>query len=236
MSIACAKQYTMTVNIPIVASAYWKLDEAAGNTNKADSVGTATLLRLGVTAPGTPALISLGVPFTALFGGKGYAVTNAALGHVVGDSYSLWGWFKLDQMGNGDGVGGPGVSVGHNFNRFIRITFGESVDPQPVKITTWDDTVYLATTLGAWHFFHLFYDNNFQQFGYSFDAGFETLLPTAEVYGAFATGSVTLEQRWTSFPNGSVTFDEIGFIKNQKLNLAQVNFLYNGGLGKTYPF
>lgn len=236
MAVVCTKEYSVKVIAPISVSAYWKLDEAAGNTNRADSVGTATLIRGGLTDAGTPALINLGVPFTAFFGGMGYTATNASLKHVVGDSYSLWGWFKLDQMGNGDAIGGPGIRIQHAFNRFIFISFGESLDPQPVKITTWNDTVYVATTLSAWHFFHLFFDNTLQQFGYSFDAGFETLLPTALVYGGFATGVVSLEQRWLSFPNGIVIFDEIGFSATKKLTSSQVNTLYNGGAGKTYPF
>lgn len=236
MSLACYKQYTVNVTVPITASAYWTLDEAAGSADRADSVGTADLLPLGITAPGAAGLISLGVPFTAVFGGKGYSATNAALGHVAGDSYSLWGWFKLDELGNGDGTGAPGVRIGHDFNRFIYIALGESIDPDPIKIETWNDTVYLPATLGAWTFFHLFYLVTLQQFGYSINAGFETVLPTAVVYGNYATGALTLEQRWTSFPNGSVTLDEIGFSKNHKLTSAEVNFLYNGGAGRTYPF
>lgn len=64
MSIACEKNITIkVVNPDIDPTAYWTLDEATANTNRADSVGSCDMIYSAPAGPGVPALFSNGVEF-----------------------------------------------------------------------------------------------------------------------------------------------------------------------------
>lgn len=233
-SITCTK--TWTISIGTTASAYWTLDEPDPSVDRLDSSGGgSTLFAGGVTNAGVPALIANGVYFEGTAPGRGYATFGATpLDYAAGNGLSLWGWFNLASAGPSDAISGPSVDY-NGFAQFsILIGVGSNSDPQPVTIKTGSDQVFIAgVSLGAWHFFHLFYDPISQKLGYSLDNGAETLLPTVVVPGS-TTGTVTLGQHFNA-PGGSVVFDEIGIVVTQKLTAAQVAYLYNAGAGRTWP-
>lgn len=239
MSVACQKSLSITVNLPLPVTAYWKLDEAAANVPRLDSVGIAHLDPSGVTDIGYPGLISNCVRFDALVGGAGYRTFAgfASLGHAAGNSSSFFGWVKLDATGPAFALGGPSPEWSLGVGRFIRFAVGSSFSPTPWRVESFHDIVYPTLTLGVWHFFFFFWDAALQQWGYSFDNGPQTLLPTVEPIGNIATGSMFLDNNgWGGGPTGDVSFDEMGLVPTQKLTLAQLAFLYNGGAGRTYPF
>lgn len=238
MSIACSKQYTMNVNIPIPVTAYWKMDEAAGSVPRIDSVGVANLSPSGITDIGVPGLISNAMRFDSVIGSQDYNTfpAFASLGHVIGDSFSFFGWVKLDATGLANVFGGPGPFYTLDVGHFIRFRVGSSLSVTPWRIDSFSDTVFVSLTLSTWHFFFFFWDAGLQQWGYSFDNGPQSLLPTVQPIGAYATGRVFVQNGWVGGPTGTVYFDEMGFVKTQKLSLSQLAFLYNGGTGRTYPF
>lgn len=232
-TIKCDQTYQVTIgSVPVTA--YWTLDEVPGTTNRNDSVGFTPLVPTGVTEPGVPGLISNGVEMSGAFGGGDYNGSSAHITYTTGDSFSAWGWVRVNAIGPADATGGPRFEVFFNFFvRGIALAAGSSFDPTPFKIQTNSDTAFVVLTLGAWHFFHLFYDATSQKLGYSFDNGAETLLPTVIVFPTLAP-IIELQQHYVGAP-GVTIFDEIGLLINSKLTAAQVAYLYNGGAGRTWP-
>ena len=238
MSLACTKSYTLTVAVPITTSAYWKLDEAAGSVPRVASVSPCNFLPLGVTSPGTPALIGNGVVFDATVGSNNYTTFayNAALGYTAPNGWSMWGWFRCDATGWAGGLGNGGFEIGFSAGLHgIRLSVGSSLDVTPFRVETHWDTVYFNTTLGVWHFFFLFYDGTLHQHGYSIDNGPQSTLPTANIMGTVAGGLCTLSNDWMG-ATGYIIWDELGVCMTERLSLTQLAFLYNGGAGRTYPF
>lgn len=233
MSTLCSKQWTITISAPSNITAYWTLNESTGSTNRLDSTGgNSTLIPTGVTAPGVPALISNGVQFTGVFGGNSYSTQALApaISYVAGNSLSFWGWFKINSLGN---IAGNGTLVAYDsFQCSIFLAAGSLTDPQPMAISSTLGTVYVPVSLGAWHFFHLFYDHSILQFGYSLDNGPEVLLP-GTIDPVSSGGDFELRQGFVL--NGDVIFDEVGLLTTSKLTPAQVTYLYNGGAGRTWP-
>lgn len=236
MSLACNKDYTIHIS-PLPVSAYWKLDEALGTVPRADSIAGANLLPLGATEPGTAALINLGVKTSASFAGHDYSTSPPSIGlaYTTGKSFSLWGWFRINATGPSGATGASGVEYVLSFVEGILIAVGSSTDPTPLRISSAHDGVYLPVTLAAWNFFHLFYDATVQKYGYSLNSAGETLLPTVVVPASDPNAFCALWRDWTGAV-GETVFDEIGLSHDARLSASQVNYLYNAGSGRTYPF
>lgn len=195
MSIACQKQYQLTVNpVSISPDAYWTLDEAAGN--RIDKVNaTALVPGGGGILEALPALFSNGVGFPE----KGAGLSNLANTAVStlapqGGGWSWWFWFNVQNwpptipapwnipptMLFGDPGFGPGAAY--------RITI--VWDPTDTNLfcqdglslntvgTQWSDNsgnIYcgapLPVTTGIWYFMHMFYDSVAGKVGYQVNHG-----------------------------------------------------------------
>lgn len=232
-----AKSYTMAVTGSCVLPvAYWKLDEAGGSVDRVDSIGSAPLQPAGVTDAGVAALISNGVKFTGLFGGASYSTTTLAALKYTSGGFSLWGWVRLNSAGSSDLVGGPLVSYVMSGSQQIYLAAGSNSDLQPFRVSTDSDDAFLNLSLGAWHFFHLFYNPAQLKYGYSIDNGANTYLPTVvNPLPGTATAEVQLQQHYTA-ATGETIFDEIGLMVGAVLTTTQVAFIYNSGVGRTWPF
>lgn len=230
-SIACQKQWTLSVVNPAIITAYWTCDEATGDL--IDSVGGVHMFAGIVTEPGAPALYGNGVHFTVppLFGFQ--TVAPPQLAYTAPNDWSAWGWFKIDATGVPTAYAGPSALFGIGTGSFITIWVGSSANPEVVSITRGADSVDIACTLATWHFFHLCYNGSTQKYGYSIDNAAITYFPTVIALTNAATGGVTLENRFNLA--GDVYYDEIGIITNQMLTSAQQTYLYNAGVGRTWP-
>lgn len=234
-STSCEKTWTLTVGSPVAIAAYWTLNEALGNVNRVDSVSGLALAPLGVTDAGAPALFSNGLHYTGSFGGKGYQAFGAPLAYTAPKSWSAWGWFKITAEGNADANGGPAFNFAIGTGGSISIAVGSITDPGPVHIFTASDQVYQACTLSDWHFFHLFYNGSNQKFGYSIDNAGIAYLPTVIALASSPTGFVTTDMNWQPLSVGDILFDEVGVLTTDMLTPAQQAYLYNSGIGRTWP-
>lgn len=157
-----------------------------------------------------------------------------ALHHNPGDSFSVWGWFKIVGTGPG-GLFGPYTSYYVTVFYQLMIEVGNTNNPGNVHIMSRNNDDYFNVSIGAWHFFHLFHDATLNKSGYSIDNAAETLMANNETWPN-GNGSVLL----TSGPgallaNCDVIFDEIGIKMGAKLSSTQVSYLYNSGSGRTWP-
>lgn len=232
-TITCQKQFTLTVTAPSAIAAYWTLDEV-GNVTRVDSVAGIQLLAMLFNGLGAPALIGNGVEFdTTSTGFQTFAPSELA--YTAPNSWSAWGWFKINATGPNGSFGGPMALFGIGTGGFITIFAGSSFNPQPLTIyRTLADSVDLPCTLGTWHFFHLCYNGALQQYGYSIDNAAITYFPTVIALTNAATGGVTLDNNFLG-PTGDVLYDEIGIITTAMLTPAQQTYLYNAGSGRTWP-
>lgn len=228
----CSKHYIPTT---VDVAAYWTLDETDPSVFRVDSVTGLLLVPTGGTQAGTPALISNGVPFTSSVGSADYAVGGSAqIGHLAADDLSVWGWVRINSLGNAPVVGGPAVL--YILGAFhIGISVGSNSDPQDCRIFSESDSVYIPLSTGAWHFFVLVWNHTTQKWGYSIDNAAITYLPTVVAMGNELSGDLQLQSQWLGGLTGEAIFDEIGIVTTGLLNPTQMTYLYNGGAGRTWP-
>lgn len=239
MSTSCTKAFTLKVNPAVVTAidAYWNLDEAAPDVDRVDSVTNLALQPTGPTDAGEPALIANGLHFSGLFGGQGYVTpATAVLSHLSADSFSFWGWFRINSNGSGGGTGGPYISFQTDSKAFT-IACGSGLDPEPVRVFInpgASHNVDIPATIGDWHFFHLCWNSATQLFGYSIDNAAITYVAGAVALSNAAFGIVTIQPVY--FDNtGDLLFDEIGITCTAMLTPTQQAYLYNSGAGRTWP-
>lgn len=219
-----------------MVTAYWTLDQATLNASQLDSVGVhdlvATSLPIG---PGVPAKFSNGVQFDAVNCFGGYFAASG-FDYVATQSFSYWFWVKINAADSlASGVNSTYVSFSPNASSALSIDFGNADNPGVVWVEDRDNDVYFNISIGAWHFFHVFFDANILNSGYSIDGGTEVLLPNPTTQANNAHTDVFLAAGSLGGSLISVIFDELGLVVGNKLTLAQVSYLYNGGTGRTWP-
>lgn len=237
-TVACSKQYHLTVNSGLNPTAYYTLDSAELVTGDLiDSVaGLHMFKQAGVASPNVPALISNGLQRTLLLNTAYTTGLVAALAYPNTGGWSEFGWFKINSQGPVNVGSELVMSVG---NGSIFIDVGSTNNPQNVEVS-WTDAAfqsvqtYIPMTLGVWHFFHLYYDPVAHQVGISFDNGAPTLT------GVGVSFTPNAANVWDFFgplvfAGADVTWDEIGLKLDRKLTSAEQTYLYNAGAGRTWP-
>lgn len=249
-SIACQKTWTLMVTgVPgPMRFYYWTLDEPAGNY--VDSVNS-VVLGANFNNPGTGSGEVVGDRVAGLFGNavrfhpRGMALGDLQMmaGNTVAGTaalalptpplgFSMAGWLKIDALDTNYGAAGY-ISTG-NVGMFLGFSTGAGVFFRWTDNTQQEDLVVPTPTLGTWFFFHLFYDSSSARFGYSIDNGAETLGTAAPVFVPSVFGDAYAWQGGFATPC-DYTADEFCLRLDDRLTLAQVAYLYNGGTGRTWP-
>lgn len=235
----CDNTFTMvTVNpVTLTVDAYWTLNEAVAGP-RIDSVSALPLADNSFSTPGVPALFSDGIPMIwNLYNGDFATANTPDLSFVVTTGFSVFGWFKINTECN-DGSFGPRMFLTLDGD-ILEIEFGNTFGGQKNVFLTWfsdtdNGTINTAgVTVGAWHFFHAFYDATLQKVGISLDNGANTYDGTAVIYSNSINGLFQIFG--STGTNLNMIFDEIGIKTGGLLTPAQVAYLYNGGAGRTWP-
>lgn len=215
--------------------AYWSLDEASGN--RADSVGTATLVD-NSTVPSATGIISNGADFTGT-SGEFLSVTNAALN--IQNDFSLSFWAQSDALTTFqriltayDGANAGRFEVYQEANAELRFVYWNSAGSGR---TLWRTTA--AQVTGSLKHFVITCDvSNTTTGGKIYVNGSSVSVATSAtaatswgdnsgIYGM--GGWVDGTQPW----NGII--DEFG-VWSRILTTDEVTELYNSGAGLAYPF
>ncbi len=245
--IACQREFKITVNGAPVSTAsitaYWTLDEAAGN--RVDKVAAVPLV-LSSAIPGlshsgaVPALFSNGIRFFQAGGGTlahFYASPNAASLATTGLGFSLCFWIKV--IANDPAHLFFSLTANAVTGASLGLDLGSSLGFNGV---TWADDIGNSGSIAApinadsaWHFIHTFFDGT-GKFGIGVDGAAPTLSPGGNTCAAAIQGELQLV--YGSFGAGGVsdlTVDEIAISSTGMFSDPQVAYLYNGGVGRTWP-
>lgn len=93
-------------------------------------------------------------------------------------------------------------------------------------------------TVGVWYFVHAFFEPVLGQVGYSINNGLNVYDPTVgATFNLFGTGRLQIGQTWSSSDTttNALTIDELGVKLDRNLTPGEVAYLYNAGLGRTWP-
>lgn len=234
---ACVKTFIQQVKAPTNITAYWTMNEATDNTNLADSVGGCDMhAGGGTTKGGVAAKYSLGQEFSFSRLNTGFDGTlGSNLDYTTGNSFGFWGWFKIIDVGGiSSGLYGAFLSYYMSGGQQLLIEIGNSDNPANVHVMGASNDVYFNVTLGAWHFFYVFFDNALGKVGYSIDGAAAVMLANPETWPSQA-GCVMLLEAGSIQANTDVIWDEVGIVVDRKLTAAQIAYLYNSGTGRTWP-
>lgn len=248
MSLTCEK----SISIRVLAASlnldfYWTLDEAGTAANRVDKVAALPLFPSGVgnVITGAPALFSNGLAFieSGAFSSFDSGVIPS-LKIQTANGWSMFGWFKVldwpvfpsysvEKQFRYHTTAGPfadNTLVWDSFNQHVEFTFNDN------NFNTYNPADFVPVT-GTWYFFHMFFDPVNTQVGYSINNGVAVLGPIGAVYAAATNGVITLSQTWALGPTATnaLLFDEFGMKLSRILTPAEVTFLYNAGVGRTWP-
>lgn len=237
-TIACTKNYSIVVNPGLNLTAYYTLDSSQPVTGDLiDSVaGLHMFKQAGAASPNVPALISNGLQRTLALSTTYTTGQVAPLHYPNTGGWSLFGWFKINS--NGPVNVGSEITVGVG-NGSLFLDLGNTTNPQNLEVS-WTDAgfqsvqTYLPISVGAWHFFHLYYDPVAQQVGISFDNGAPTLTGVGVSFTVAATGLLNFFGPAAGSGVDAI-WDEIGIKFDRKLTSAEQTYLYNSGAGRTWP-
>lgn len=222
---------------------FWKLDEASGN-NRADSVGSNTLLE-----PGTVGSATGKIGDCASFVETDHLsiADNASLS--LTGSITICAWVNKNASLNSGSFPGivtkwahtnlrsyalmfdPSGAVGGTANRFLMLGSGAGTSTDGLAVAT----SFGAPTAGTWNFVVGFIDLDNDLIGISVNDGTvdtAAYTPSAVFDGTadFAVGQLgTSSNVWYGL------IDAVG-IWSRKLSTAEITELYNSGTGLEYPF
>jgi len=251
MSVACQKQYSLTVQsaAPTV-DAYWTFQESGLATDRVDSVSGIHLVpKLNNANNATPGLFGngLGFPETSVIGPSGFDTAFAVpLGIQTANGWSIFGWFKVPHWDAGNWALVPSMELSGeiiiSWDPLGNGGFGPNGPANSVQFSCLDNNVNVlqpvnfVPTVGAWTFFHFFFDG--AHVGYSINNGVPVFdLTTVGSFGAEPNGKLSIFQNWVAGSTGTidVILDEVGFKLSRMLNAGEVTYLYNAGAGRTWP-
>jgi hypothetical protein len=205
--------------------AYWKLDETSGN--RADSAGANTLVDNGGLGYDT-GMVSNGVSNTG--SNKWLQVADNASFQVGDADFTLAFW--IYPKGNSTFISKGNAFWTPDDGGFIVRRF-ETFDFTVGNGTTSNSVSFTGSILNAWHFVVCGYDAANDRIFMSVDCATEQTAALAGGMGSSNTPFVVGKSLALGEPaNGML--DEIGFWK-RKLTNAEIDILYNFGLGTTYP-
>lgn len=220
--------------------AYWKLNEASGVT-KVDSLGAHDLADVYGVGNGTGLIGTC-----ASFNGATYTPLSAA--HhadlsIGNNPWSMWLWFRLDTLPPADGT---------TMNLVTKWSVGASNEEYLVDYFRYPDswslrfiakrseggyavpTITTPITAGVWHAVLCYHDPVGQVIGISMHNGEDVTWP---VTSGLATAPVPLlfGGFFNADRNHNGLLDEVG-IWRRLLTSTERTRLYNGGMGRSYPF
>lgn len=233
----CTKKFALTI-VGVLPTAYWKMEQFTDETDLIDSIGGCNMrANGGHTKGGVAAKIGLGQEFSYFRLNTGFSgVANSNLDYTTGNSFSLWGWFKIEGTGPvSSGQFGSYLSYFTGGPNQLMIDLANSDNPGNVHFFSAANDIYINVSIGEWHFFHLFYDAVTSKPGYSIDGGAEVMMPNSEAWPS-RTNCIMIMQAGPLMASADVIFDEVGIVTTSKLSVDQAAYLYNSGNGRTYPF
>lgn len=236
MSLACSKQYSLTIQSAApVSSAYWNMDEASGTRVNAVGDPNGDLLVIMGDEAAVPGKIGNALPFVGPF--ETFGTTPATLFNYdpsgVGLTWTLW--FQVNP------VAFP-LDVDFYLSAWDLVWRGDIYDTgfkiEMFGLST-NSTVNFAQvwTPGTWYFAAVQFRGSDLKARLSINAGPWSVAPTtADVAGATTTPSQIILGSIDAGPVENIVIDEMALFVNSVLTDAQIAFLYNGGSGRTYPF
>lgn len=253
MSVACQKRYTLTVNAAPSLSAYWTFEESGfvDRVDKVKSIHMTDVTGNGIT--NTPGLFGNGMGFFETASANNLFNTGPTTALAFsGSGFSYFFWMKVLLWDAVNYAFGPLVSTAGQFfngaNLWEMLAFLDSpskhlkfqYDDASLNNITLPDYV---VTLGQWFFVHIFYDPVSSTWGYSINNGspLTANLPCGSLFVcplSAAFGFAGLRQVWTGGNTGTLAavVDELGIKLDRMLNASELGYLYNGGVGRTWPF
>lgn len=251
MSVACQKQYTLTVKTPLVVDAYWTMEEAGIGVNKVDKVNGVALtpqVAAGFDSTGYnggPGFIGNGLQ--SLESGSGNRLWNnpaspfLAITGNLGWSICMWiqvlNWDEFSS--NLDILWLNGVSQSIEIHKHPFVTGFDFLISDNAGHPFLSPANF-NPVLGVWYFLHVFYDPVLTQVGYQVNLGAAVLDPTVGVaFGQPQPGQLRITQNWQNSLGGPGTvatiIDEVAMKLSRILTPSEVAYLYNGGAGRTWP-
>lgn len=245
---------------PTDIDAWWTFEgpvpDGSGSQMYVDSINSIQLDSSNFFAPpypmqSTPGLKGNALTFVDTGANAGFASQNLEPKlKLTGSGWSLFFWFNVvhwaDDPPFGTGWSRPPTldlkwGPGEVFIQFDPLDNGTG--PNKITIDVTDDnfndyltTLPISPTVGAWTFFHIFFDPVLTQVGYQLNNGAKVLDPTAGVvFAPNATGFLDLFQSWGSLSSSQVSLqiDELGLKLSGMLTPAEATSLYNAGAGRT---
>jgi hypothetical protein len=219
---------------------YWTLDET-GTSDRVDSVNGDHLPAFlnKVSFDEQPGLFGNALHLDTLnptdtSGGCGLIGLDTPL--VIPDQgLSVAGWFKVvNPVGAEYSFIELNVQDGIDDNFWMEFWIGGVNGFAGSDFAGTYGSTSFATTPGEWTFFHFFFDRVNQTMGYSFNNGPETTISSGLVGGTGISYNLVLMNAG-SFPRSEVLWDEVLVSLGGKLDAAKVNYLFNGGAGRTWP-
>ncbi len=209
--------------------AYWTLDETSGTRYDTSGNGF-DLTESGIIGSGTGIISD-----AASFVGNWYEyLTNSSFEITAGSDFTICGWINLNSTTFQELI--SQWYGGYNGN-FV-ITYGENGNNSlgfRVLTSEGDKLIYIEAPINEWVFFAMRWKDGVGLQAKINNSDWHVLSTTATLNG----------KDWTTFMIGagesygyyatSGLIDEIG-IWNRKLNEGEINYLYNSGAGRTYPF
>ncbi len=244
---AATKNFQLLVNnppTPIVApDFYWTYDEASGG--RLDSV-SGIVQAPGNELPSAPGLYGLSLVFdgTATSGIIGTPNLTSPDIISVANGWSMCGWFKVNSWSIGvydSDVQIRGMAVSTNWRTFLEFNSTTSmVHFHSENQTDFFDPVEFSPTLGTWYFFHIFYDPIIQRVGYTINLGAPVYdSHTGIVYGGGLNSGdpyfFDCSQIIGTATAGNYQVDEVLWRLGAKFTDEEITYLFNAGIGRTWP-
>lgn len=265
MSVSCQTAYQVVVSgTPPTVDAYWTLNESGVAVPRVDKVAALALTpNAGAIMDAQPGLISNGLAFAEKGNGitSNFSTINTTqLGIQSANGWSWAFWFKvLHWPAAGTWNQAPQMIWGA-----LAATFRITViwDPADNSLFCQDGTIpncffvqfsdnngnlystNFVPVVGPWNFAHVFFDPAGPQLGMQINNGSRHLVtqcvgaPATPVFsGPAVLSNLIASQQWgqPDTANIPVIIDEMLFKLSRILNASELTYLYNGGLGHTWP-
>lgn len=264
MSIACYKDYTLHIDPPAipVPVCWWPFEVGATNPwpdtavpglmlDVLSSVSGVVTVASGAGKVGVQSCrVDSGYIFPAGATCELSQTASTPLLSMSLDGFTMTGWIAPQNM-----------IVNDLFGMRYRAYVGVQVDPFPLAALDvylqWSPTVVgtgrieiglIDTGVGqifqlitpvplavAWHFFVFIYDRIAGKIRFSIDnAALTTSTDTYTQPPGWTTGAVVYQTQKSSPGTSILGFDEVNYF-NSILNAAEIDLIYNSGIGTTYP-
>jgi hypothetical protein len=215
--------------------AYWKLDEASGI--REDAFGSNELVDHN-TVSQAEGMTGFSADFDSAASEYLSVADNPAVSVAIDQSKSWAGWFKIEDLGTSYLTLLGKWQTTNQYDYLLRIS--QATHQLVFYVRKPDDSASVSVTnplvleAGQWYFAYAYHDEHEDQIGLSINAG----QPTSTGYSYNVndgTSPLYLGRQQSAGYNFDGQMDEWG-IWDRVLTDEEVAYLYNGGLGQSYPF